>query len=141
MPDDTFNTDRLRVIGRIESPLVDLTAAPLQGDEGDIRARVILDERYEAAAEGIHPGDRIILITWLHLAERDTISVHPRGDRARPPTGVFATRSAGRPNPIGLHPVHVIEVSGGAITVSPLEVIDGTPVLDIKPELADPDDR
>ncbi len=84
---------------------------------------------------GINSGDEIILLTWLHLAQRDVIQVHPRGDVNRPITGVFATRSPDRPNPIGLHRVSVLEVTNQRLRVAPLEAIDGTPLIDIKPVL------
>jgi tRNA-Thr(GGU) m(6)t(6)A37 methyltransferase TsaA len=85
---------------------------------------------------GIQPGDELLVLTWLHLAQRDVLQVHPRGDINRPLTGVFATRSPDRPNPIGLHRVSVLEVREQKLRVVPLEAIDGTPVLDIKPVLA-----
>ena len=85
---------------------------------------------------GIQPGDELIVLTWLHLAERDVLQVHPRGDLARPLTGVFATRSPDRPNPVGLHRVSVLEVMEEKVRVAPLEAIDGTPIVDIKPVLS-----
>lgn len=92
---------------------------------------------------GIIAGDELIVLTWLHLARRDVLQVHPRGDLARPLTGVFATRSPDRPNPIGLHRVSVLEVGEQKLRVAPLEAIDGTPIVDIKPVLrgSDPSDR
>ena len=81
---------------------------------------------------GIKAGDELIVLTWLHLAQRDVLQVHPRGDVNRPLTGVFATRSPDRPNPVGLHRVSVLEVSGRKLRVAPLEAIDGTPIVDIK---------
>jgi tRNA-Thr(GGU) m(6)t(6)A37 methyltransferase TsaA len=86
---------------------------------------------------GVKAGDELILLTWLHLAQRDVLQVHPRGDPNRPLTGVFATRSPDRPNPVGLHRVSVLEVTQDQLRVAPLEAIDGTPILDIKPVLAD----
>jgi tRNA-Thr(GGU) m(6)t(6)A37 methyltransferase TsaA len=83
------------------------------------------------------PGDELMVLTWLHLADRTTLAVHPRNDPDRPLTGVFATRSPDRPNPIGLHRVTVREIEGCRLLVEPLEAIDGTPVIDIKPVLAD----
>jgi tRNA-Thr(GGU) m(6)t(6)A37 methyltransferase TsaA len=85
---------------------------------------------------GIQPGDELLVLTWLHLAERDVLQVHPRGDLSRPLTGVFATRSPDRPNPIGLHRVSVLETGKQRLRVALLEAIDGTPVVDIKPVLA-----
>jgi tRNA-Thr(GGU) m(6)t(6)A37 methyltransferase TsaA len=76
------------------------------------------------------------VLTWFHLADRDVLRVHPRGDRSRPPTGVFGTRSPHRPNPIGIHRVEVLEVEGARVRVSDLEAVDGTPVVDLKPVLS-----
>jgi tRNA (Thr-GGU) A37 N-methylase len=75
----------------------------------------------------------------VHVTEvpaRALLAVHPRDDPANPLTGVFATRSADRPNPIGLHRVKVLVVEKDGLMVQGLEAIDGTPVLDIKPALA-----
>jgi len=85
--------------------------------------------------EGVAVGDEIV-ITWLHRARRDVLSVHPRSDRHRPMTGVFATRSPDRPNPLGLHRVIVKAVAKNRVLIGPIEAIDGTPVIDIKPALA-----
>jgi len=77
-----------------------------------------------------------VLLTWLDRADRDVLVVHPRGDTSRPPTGVFATRSHHRPNPIGLHPVEVLAIEGRRMKVNSLEALDGTPVVDVKPVLS-----
>ncbi len=82
-------------------------------------------------------GSEVIVITWLHLASRDVLRVHPRDDESRPMEGVFSTRSQDRPNPIGLHPVTVLEIDGLRVKVNNLEAVDGTPILDIKPVLRD----
>ena len=79
--------------------------------------------------------DRLLVLTWLHLGDRDALRVHPRDDVTNPLCGVFSTRSASRPNPIGLHEVEVLEVDGGRLRVAPIEAIDGTPVVDLKPVL------
>jgi tRNA-Thr(GGU) m(6)t(6)A37 methyltransferase TsaA len=91
---------------------------------------------YVSGLDGIVPGRDILVLTWLHEAERDVLKVHPRDDEARRLTGVFATRSADRPNPVGLHRVTVLEVErDGWLRVQPLEAIDGTPIVDLKPVL------
>lgn len=129
-------------IGVVRSALTRLEEAPMQGDEGAPEAWLELTPQATQGLQGINPGDELILLTWLHLAQRDVLQVHPRGDLNRPLTGVFATRSPDRPNPIGLHRVSVLEVTGQTLRVAPLEAIDGTPIVDIKPVLAgNPSDR
>jgi len=123
-------------VGWVESSLIDRSAAPKQGDEGAPVARIVFDPQYRQAARDLRPGEEVLVLTWLHLSDRTTLAVHPRGDQSRPITGVFSTRSPDRPNPIGLHTVMIENVADGAITVRNLEAIHGTPVLDIKPVLA-----
>jgi tRNA-Thr(GGU) m(6)t(6)A37 methyltransferase TsaA len=137
----TDPTYELRPIGRVESPLTDRAAAPKQGDEGAPRARVVFLPEFREAASGLREGDEVLVLTWLHLGRRDVLSVHPRGDAKRPLTGVFATRSPDRPNPIGLHAVVIEAVEEDALTVRDLEAIDGTPVLDVKPVLGKRSER
>jgi tRNA-Thr(GGU) m(6)t(6)A37 methyltransferase TsaA len=137
----TDPTYELRPIGRVESPLTDRAAAPKQGDEGAPRARVVLLPEFREATSGLREGDEVLVLTWLHLGRRDVLFVHPRGDAKRPLTGVFATRSPDRPNPIGLHAVAIEAVEEDAITVRDLEAIDGTPVLDVKPILGKRSER
>ncbi|MFE3983493.1 tRNA (N6-threonylcarbamoyladenosine(37)-N6)-methyltransferase TrmO [Nocardia tengchongensis] len=125
----------VRVVGRVRSPLTARAGAPRQADEDAPPAEVVLAAEYAAAAADLQPGMRVILLTWLHAGSRDVLAVHPRGDRSRTPTGVFATRSPDRPNPIGLHEVTLTAVSPDVLGVAGLEAIDGTPILDIKPVL------
>ena len=125
----------LRVIGSVSSPLVDRDAAPKQGDEGAPEASLEIDPEFAPALEGIAAGDELLVLTWLDRADRDVLSVHPRDDLSNPRTGVFATRSADRPNPIGLHRVRALEAEGRRLRVDALEAIDGTPIIDIKPVL------
>ena len=125
----------LKPIGAVRSPLTSVDDAPRQGDEGAPDVDVVLEPEFAAGLAGIEPGDRVVLLTWFHLAARDVLSVHPRGDTSRPPRGVFATRSPARPNPIGLHEVEVAAVEGTTLRVRGLEAIDGTPVVDVKPVL------
>jgi tRNA-Thr(GGU) m(6)t(6)A37 methyltransferase TsaA len=126
----------VRPIGFVRSELTQLEDAPMQGDEGASEAWLELTPLAGPGSMGIQPGDELLVLTWLHLAQRDVLQVHPRGDHNRPLTGVFATRSPDRPNPIGLHRVSVLEVSEQNLRVAPLEAIDGTPIVDIKPVLA-----
>jgi tRNA-Thr(GGU) m(6)t(6)A37 methyltransferase TsaA len=132
---------QLHTIGIVHSPLADLASAPLQGDEGGPDAWIELTDSVAEALEGVEPGDELVVITWLHEAKRDVLQVHPRGDESRPLTGVFGTRSPDRPNPLGLHRVTALELAPGKLKVGPLEAIDGTPVVDIKPVLLGVPDR
>ena len=120
-------------VGFVRSPLKDREAAPRQGDEGAPDASIDLEPSVSDALQGIDVGDELIVVTWLHEARRDVLQVHPRDDESRPLTGVFATRSSDRPNPLGLHRVTVLGIAGHELRVGPLEAIDGTPVVDIKP--------
>lgn len=108
----------------------------MQGDEGAPDAWLEFTPHAVRGLLGVNIGDELILLTWLHFAQRDVLQVHPRGDRNRPLTGVFATRSPDRPNPVGLHHVSVLEVAMQRLRVAPLEAIDGTPIVDIKPVLS-----
>ena len=139
---DFSSTDfMVRPIGRVESPLVSTADAPRQGDEGAPEAYLILDSDVQAGLNGIATGADLIVLTWLHRADRITLTVHPRGDVSRPEQGVFSTRSASRPNPIGLHRVRVLGIDEVRLHVSGLEAIDGTPIIDLKPILGRIEER
>jgi tRNA-Thr(GGU) m(6)t(6)A37 methyltransferase TsaA len=120
-------------IGRVESSLTDPADAPKQGREGAPEACLVLEASVLEGLEGIVPGARVIVLTWLDRARRDILRVHPRDDPRNPERGVFSTRSADRPNPIGLHEVEVVSIDGQRVQVRHLEAVDGTPVLDLKP--------
>ena len=122
----------LKPIGRVESSLTDPAAAPKQGDEGAPDAWLHFEPDVLDALDGVRPGDELVLLTWLHRAQRDVLRVHPRGDPSRAQQGVFTTRSPHRPNPIGLHPVEVVSIDGPRLRVRNLEAIDGTPIVDLK---------
>jgi tRNA-Thr(GGU) m(6)t(6)A37 methyltransferase TsaA len=126
------DTPRLHVIGVVRSSLARRADAPRQGDEGAPDATILLEPSYADALQGIRVGDELTLLTWLHEADRSVLQVHPRDDETRPLTGVFATRSSDRPNPVGLHRVTVLAIDGLELAVGPLEAIDGTPLVDIK---------
>ena len=128
-------------IGRVESQLTDRASAPKQGDEGAPEAWVVFEPDVADALDGVAAGDEILVLTWLDRADRAVLCVHPRDDPTRPSRGVFATRSPDRPNPIGLHRVHVEEVDGLRVRVRDLEALDGTPVVDVKPVLRAPGER
>lgn len=125
----------LFAIGHIRSSLTDRKNAPRQRDENPPEAWLELDPKYADALLGINVGDELILLTWLHQSNRETLQVHPRRVQNAPLTGVFATRSPDRPNPIGFHEIKVLEIQGCNLRVDALECVDGTPILDLKPVL------
>ena len=131
-----MTTFELRPIGRVESTLTALDAAPRQADEGAPSAWLVFEEEVREGLANLRPGDQLIVLTWLDRARRDVLVVHPRGDTSRPREGVFSTRSPHRPNPIGLHRVQVVAVEGLRVQVDHLEALNGTPIVDIKPVLA-----
>jgi tRNA-Thr(GGU) m(6)t(6)A37 methyltransferase TsaA len=134
MPSTT--TYSLHPVGVVRSRLTARHDAPKQGSEGAPEAWLEIEPAFVEALAGITPGQEVILLTWLHQGERDVLQVHPRDDPEQPLKGVFATRSPDRPNPIGLHRVRVLEIAASVrIRVAPLEAVDGTPVIDIKPVL------
>ncbi|HSP93173.1 MAG TPA: tRNA (N6-threonylcarbamoyladenosine(37)-N6)-methyltransferase TrmO [Thermoanaerobaculia bacterium] len=126
---------RLRAIGLIRSALKERRDAPRQGSEGAPDAWLEVHPWAAEGLRGLAVGDEIIVVTWLHRGRRDVLQVHPRSDRRNPLKGVFATRSPDRPNPLGLHPVTVRSIEGNRLRIGPMEAIDGTPVMDIKPVL------
>jgi tRNA-Thr(GGU) m(6)t(6)A37 methyltransferase TsaA len=130
------NLYSLKPIGFVRSTLKAKESAPMQGNEGAPDAWIEIVDAVVQGLHGIHRGADVVLITWLHEARRDVLQVHPRDDRSLQLAGVFATRSADRPNPVGLHRLKVLAIVGNKLHVDPLEAIDGTPVIDIKPVLS-----
>lgn len=130
----------LHPIGNVVSPLRDPKAAPKQAYEGAPAAWLVIDASVAPGLRDLRVGDEVLVLTWLDRAERNTLDVHPRDDVTLPRRGVFSTRSADRPNPIGIHRVRIEEIAAGAesstrVRVDALEAVDGTPILDIKPVL------
>jgi tRNA-Thr(GGU) m(6)t(6)A37 methyltransferase TsaA len=127
----------LQPIGLVQSPLKSKDACPKQGSEGAPEAWLAVDPVFADALDGLAAEDEILVLTWLDQGRRDVLKVRPRGETDRPLRGVFSTRSPDRPNPIGLHRVIIMEIQDkGRLRVYPLEVLDGTPILDIKPVLS-----
>ena len=128
----------LQPIGVVRSSLRSLHNAPKQAFEGAPEAVLEIDPSFAPALHGIGPGQDLIVLTWLHRADRSVLETHPRSDPTTPLTGVFATRSPDRPNPIGLHRVTVVALEGPTLLrVAALEAIDGTPIVDLKLALSD----
>ncbi len=131
-----MNSERYAVmpIGWVESPLVDRAQAPRQGDEGAPPAWLVFEPQMAKGIRDLRVGDDIIVLSWLDRACRDVLSTHPRDDEDSPLLGVFSTRSPDRPNPIGRHRVQILAVEGLRILVRDLEALNGTPILDVKPQ-------
>ncbi len=131
----------IRPIGYVRSSLLEASGAPRQGYEGAPSAWLELLPSAGPGLQGLEAGRDVVLITWLHKARRDVLAVHPRRDDSNPLRGVFATRSPDRPNPVALHRVTLLEIKDGRLKVGPLEAMDGTPIVDIKPALPAPADQ
>ena len=129
------NMESVKFIGHIYSSLKDLKDCPLQENEEAPQATIFVNQEYLNAVDGLKVGMNILLLTWLDKADRKILSTKPRNNPTAKTTGVFATRSPDSPNPIGLHATRILEIKDGMIKVSNLEVLDGTPLIDIKPVL------
>jgi tRNA-Thr(GGU) m(6)t(6)A37 methyltransferase TsaA len=125
----------LTPIGSIRSTLRTLEEAPRQSSEGAPDAWLEVEPRFARGLLGLAPGDELIVVTWLDRAQREVLEVHPRDDPETPLAGVFTTRSPDRPNPVGLHRVTLRAIAGTRLRLGPIEAIDGTPVIDLKPLL------
>ncbi|WP_254666328.1 TrmO family methyltransferase [Humibacillus sp. DSM 29435] len=123
----------LNPIGWVESDLVEVGHAPNQGNQGAPEAWLVLKPEFHEGIRDVTVGTDLFVITWLHLARRHELTTVAGDDPTGPVRGVFSTRSPHRPNPVGLHRVSVVGRDGGRLRVGPLEAVDGTPVLDLKP--------
>ena len=126
----------IRFIGKVHSSLKKVEDCPLQENEEAPEATIEIYPEFLEGIKDISADSRILLLTWLHEADRNVITCVTRRNYHSPKVGVFSTRSPDRPNPIGLHAAKVISVKGDRIKVAALEVLDQTPLLDIKPDLS-----
>ena len=126
----------IRFIGKVHSSLKKVEDCPLQENEEAPEATIEIYPEFLEGIKDISADSRILLLTWLHEADRNVITCVTRRNYNSPKVGVFSTRSPDRPNPIGLHAAKVISVKGDRIKVAALEVLDQTPLLDIKPDLS-----
>ena len=125
----------LKKICMVRSSLTNIEDCPLQGDEGAPEAWLEIDPNFVEGLDGLKVGSLVILLTWFHLAKRETLKCYPRKEIHAAHVGVFSTRSPDRPNPIGLHRVKILAIGPGKLQVYPLEALDGTALIDIKPAL------
>jgi tRNA-Thr(GGU) m(6)t(6)A37 methyltransferase TsaA len=129
----TKTDNHLSYIGVVRSTLRNLEDCPLQENEQAPAAVIEISDEYIVGIRSLNPGDKVLLLTWLHQADRAVIECYPRNQVNAPTLGVFATRSPNRPNPIGIHQVTITSIKNNVIAVDALEALDGTPVIDIKP--------
>jgi L-fuculose-phosphate aldolase len=123
-----------RIIGTVRSHLQSREECPKYGVSTLPAVWIDLEPEFEPAATDLQVGDAVLVLTWMHKGDQSVLRCHPRGNTDLPMRGIFSTRSPDRPTPIGLHPVRIVGREGLRLKVYPLEVIDGTPVIDIKPD-------
>ena len=119
-------------IGIVHSPYKQASGTPVQPClASGVQGTVEVLEEFQEGIEDLDDFERIWLICWLHRAAKPRLRVVPYlGDTEH---GLFATRAPSRPNPIGISPVRLLRIDGNTLTVADLDIIDGTPLLDIKP--------
>ena len=127
-------------VGYIRSDVTERGQAPRQGRDADLGASIEILAQFSDALEGIGQWSQLLVICWMHLADRDILAVHPKGNAKAPLTGVFSTRSPARPNPVAVYSVDLLSVEGNILYVKGIDAVDGTPVLDIKPHIHRLDD-
>jgi L-fuculose-phosphate aldolase len=123
---------RLQIIGMLHGDIKSREDAPKNFDESERVGTLEIYPEFLDGLDGIVPGQTIVVLFWLHKATRDNLKVYPRGDKSRGLRGVFATRSPVRPNPIAISELEVLAVNGNRLEVSGLDILDGTPIVDIK---------
>lgn len=126
----------LQFIGVLRGDITSRADAPKNFTESERTGTLEIYPEYRAALDGISPGQTIVVLFWLHQAERDILQVYPRGDRSKGLRGVFATRSPVRPNPIAISELTVLSIQDNRIEVSGLDILDGTPIVDIKKKIS-----
>lgn len=123
----TLGMVELEPIGTVRTPIERTEDAPRQGTNDSIEGTIEIDEGYEPGLAGIEPGDSVLVIWFADSADRSLLRLDRREER-----GVFASRSPARPNPIALTVVEVLAVEGPSIAVRGVDMLDGTPILDLK---------
>ena len=125
----------LQPIGILHSDLQTREETPKNYDSSEHEGTIEIYPQFLAGLEGIRRGDTIVVLFWLDRADRTILRVHPRGDRSKPKRGVFSTRSPVRPNPIAISELLVLDMKNNIITVKNLDILDTTPVIDIKKKI------
>jgi tRNA (adenine37-N6)-methyltransferase len=126
----------LRIIGVLHGDITSREDAPKNYNESERTGTLEISPEYRDGLDGIAVGQTIVVLFWLHKSTRDVLMVYPRGDRSKGLRGVFATRSPVRPNPIAISELKVLDIHGNLIEVSGLDILDGTPIIDIKKKIS-----
>lgn len=126
---------QLEIIGTVHGDILSRLDAPKNYSESERKGILEIYPDYLQGMEDIKAGETIVVLFWFHKADRDVLKVHPRGDRSRKIRGVFSTRSPARPNPIAVSELNVYKVEGNCLKVVGLDVLDGTPIIDIKKKI------
>ena len=126
---------QLKIIGIVHSDILQLDDAPKNYSESTRTGRLEIFPEFAEGMEDIGVGDTIVLLCWFHQSNREVLKVHPRGDKSKGLRGVFSTRSPARPNPIAISELKVSEIEGSILKVAGLDMLDGTPIVDIKKKI------
>lgn len=123
-------------IGIVHGDIKSRADAPKNYDESDRTGTLEIYPGYMDGLDGIVAGQTLVVLFWLHKSNRETLKVYPRGDKSRGLRGVFSTRSPVRPNPIAISELKVVRISDNLLEVSGLDILDGTPIIDIKKKIS-----
>lgn len=126
---------KLQIIGVLHGDIMSREDAPKNFSESTRRGTLEIYPEYLEGLDGIVSGQTIVVLFWLHKSSRDILKVHPRGDTSKQRRGVFSTRSPARPNPIAISELKVETVRGNCLEVSGLDILNGTPIIDIKKKI------
>jgi len=122
----------IQPIGILHCDLKTREVTPKNYDESSHAGTIEIYPEFTEGLDGIQKGDTIVVLFWLDRSDRTVLRVHPRGDKSKPKRGVFSTRSPLRPNPIAISELLVEDIKDNIITVKNLDILDTTPVIDIK---------
>ena len=127
---------KLRFIGVLHGDIMNRADAPKNYNESERIGTLEIYPEYQEGLDGITTGQTIVVLFWLNQASREILKVFPRGDKSKGLHGVFATRSPVRPNPIAISELKVRAIRGNQIEVTGLDILDSTPILDIKKKIS-----
>jgi len=122
----------IQPIGILHCDLTDRAHTPKNYDESNHVGTIEIYPEFIEGLDGMQKGDTIVVLFWLDRADRSILKVYPRGDKSKPKRGIFSTRSPVRPNPVAISELLVQDIDNNILTVKGLDILDSTPVIDIK---------